>query len=371
MFAGGSEEHLIERSSVILVEKSPNARRIEIIRESAKNMNIFLTGGTGLVGSHVAEEAVARGHHVKALAREGSDTKFLDSLGVELVWGDLADVEALRKGVAGCDLVINCAAKVGDWGSLAEFRELNVVALQKLLDAMVDAGTKRFVHVSSLGVYEGRDHFGTDESTPPAANSLDAYTRSKCEAEALVLEYHRTKGLPAAIVRPGFIYGERDRTVLPKMLVNMKRGILSYFGSGDQALNCIYVKNLVFAIFLAAEKPEAVGEVFNITDGEKISKKDFIGTAARLAGLKEPTRHIPLRLAWVLAVAVEKIAKARGRKTAPLINKARYKFLGLNLDYSIDKARRVLGYHPPYDWKTGLERAVADVAPKVLGPRQS
>jgi len=330
-------------------------------------MKIFLTGGTGLVGSHVAEEAVARGHQVKALAREGSDTKFLESLGVELVRGDLADFESLSRGVAGCDLVINCAAKVGDWGTLDEFRELNVVALRKLLDAMTAAGTKRFVHVSSLGVYEGRDHFGTDETTPPAVNSLDAYTRSKCEAEALVLEYHKTKGLPAAIVRPGFIYGERDRTVLPKMLVNMRRGILSYFGSGDQALNCIYVKNLVAAIFLAAEKPEAVGEVFNVTDGQRISKRDFIGTTARLAGLKEPTRHIPLKLAWVLAVVVEKIARARGRKTAPLINKARYKFLGLNLDYSIDKARNVLGYQPPYDWKTGLERAVADVAPKVLG----
>jgi nucleoside-diphosphate-sugar epimerase len=337
------------------------------IRQKVENMTVFITGGTGLVGSHVAEEAVARGMKVKALAREGSEVAFLQSLGVELVKGDLADPAALAKGVADCDLVINCAAKVGDWGTLAEFRELNVVALEKLLDAMVAAKTPRFVHVSSLGVYEGRDHFGSDETTPPAANSLDAYTRSKCEAEALVLKYHQEKGLKAAVVRPGFIYGERDRTVLPKMLVNMKRGILRYFGTGEQALNCVYVKNLVAAIFLASEKPEAVGEVFNITDGERVTKKDFIGTTARLAGLKEPTRHVPLKLAWVLALVVEKIARLRGRKTAPIINKARFKFLGLNLDYSIEKARRVLGYKPPYDWRNGLERAVREVAPRVLG----
>ena len=134
-------------------------------------MTVFLTGGTGLVGSHVAEEAVARGWHVKALAREGADTRFLEKLGVELVRGDLADSAAMKSGVEGCDIVINCAAKVGDWGTLEEFRSLNVVALKKLLDAMVDAKTKRFVHVSSLGVYEGRDHFGTDETTPPATNS--------------------------------------------------------------------------------------------------------------------------------------------------------------------------------------------------------
>lgn len=329
-------------------------------------MTVFLTGGTGLVGSHVAEEAVARGWHVKALAREGADTRFLEKLGVELVRGDLADSAALKSGVEGCDIVINCAAKVGDWGTLEEFRSLNVVALKKLLDAMVEAKTKRFVHVSSLGVYEGRDHFGTDETTPPAANSLDAYTRSKCEAEALVLQYVTEKGLQASVVRPGFIYGERDRTVLPKMLVNMRRGILRYFGSGDQALNCVYVKNLVSAIFLAGEKLEAIGEVFNITDGEHVSKKDFIGTTARLAGLKEPTRHIPLKLAWILALVVERIARLRGRKTPPIINKARFKFLGLNLDFSIEKARRVLGYEPPYTWQNGLQRAVAEVAPRVL-----
>src|SRR4051812_12087227 len=90
---------------------------------------IFLTGATGLVGSHVAEEAVRRGHKVRALVRASSDTRFLDSLGVEKVPGDLEDAESLRRGVAGADWVINCAAKVGDWGPLEEFRRLNVDAL--------------------------------------------------------------------------------------------------------------------------------------------------------------------------------------------------------------------------------------------------
>src|SRR5262249_40517730 len=159
--------------------------------------------------------------------------------------GDLEDPDALRAGVSGADWVFNCAAKVGDWGRLEDFRRLNVEALRHLLDASCDAGIRRFVHVSSLGVYEGRDHYRTDETTPPAANSLDAYTRSKSEAEALVRDYHRDRGLPASVVRPGFIYGERDRTVLPKLLLNLRRGTFAYFGSGEQILNCIYVKNLV------------------------------------------------------------------------------------------------------------------------------
>jgi nucleoside-diphosphate-sugar epimerase len=347
---------------------------------------IFVTGATGLVGSHVVEAARARGDRVRALVRSTSDTRWLDGQGVEKVEGDLSDAQALARGVAGVDLVINCAARVGDWGSLDEFRKLNVDALRLLLDAATRADVGRFVHVSSLGVYEGRDHFGTDETTPPAIQSLDAYTRSKTEAEILVLCYagkvkagdallealpyvkeqlaraEACEGrLPAAIVRPGFIYGERDRTVLPKLLTNLKRGTFAYFGSGEQALNCIYVKNLVKGIMLAADRPEAVGEVFNLTDGARVSKKEFVGTVAELAGLKAPTRRIPKGLAKVLAGLVEKIAKARGAKNPPLINKARYKFLGLNLDYSIAKAERVLGYAPDYTTRQGLERAVKDV----------
>ncbi len=322
---------------------------------------IFLTGGSGLVGSHVAEEAIKRGHKVKALVRPSSDTKFLDSLGVEKVIGDLADADALRRGVEGADWVVNSAAKVGDWGSLEEFRRINVEAFRLLLDAACDAQIERFVHVSSLGVYEGRDHFGSDETVPTAAQALDGYTRSKVEAEALALEYVKNRGLKLTAVRPGFIYGERDRTVLPKLLNSLRSGVFRYFGSGDQALNCIYVRNLVQAIFLAAESPTAVGEVFNITDGKRVSKKEFVGTVAKFAGLKEPKRHIPLWLARLLANLLERRAIRKGATTPPLVNKARYKFLGLNLDFSVEKARRVLGYDPQFTTEQGLKAAIADL----------
>lgn len=328
---------------------------------SSSAKTIFVTGGTGLVGSHVVEKAIKCGHTVRCLVRATSDTKWLTAWGVDLIEGDLADAGALRAGVDGADWVFNCAAKVGDWGTLEEFRKLNVEAFRLLLDAASDAKVERFVHVSSLGVYEGRDHFGTDETTPPAADSLDAYTRSKTEAEALALSYYKQRGLPVAIIRPGFIYGERDRTVIPKLLKAL-RGTFAYFGSGDQALNCIYVKNLVHAIFLAAEVPGAVGEVFNVTDGARVSKKQFIGRVAELAGLKPPRRRIPRWLAGFLASRMEARAKRRGATEPPLINKARYKFLALNLDYSIEKARRVLGYDPPYTTEQGLQAAMADQA---------
>ena len=353
---------------------------------SSESKTIFVTGGTGLVGSHAVEEALRRGHKVRALVRAGSDTTWLDRWGVEKVPGDLEDRDALRRGVEGADWVFNCAAKVGDWGELDEFRRLNVAALRLLLDASMMAGVSRFVHVSSLGVYEGRDHHGTDETTPPALNSLDAYTRSKTEAEVLALAYLGNlgprpiglddlpfvqeqlaeaatpiRGLPVVVLRPGFIYGERDRTVLPKLLTRLRSRVFAYFGSGNQALNCIYVKNLVHAIFLAAESPDAVGQVFNLTDGARVSKREFVGGVARLAGLPEPRRKIPLWLARLLSKVLERRARRKRATEPPLINAARYKFLGLHLDYSIEKARRVLGYEPPFTTEEGLRASVADL----------
>ena len=168
----------------------------------------------------------AAGHRVRALVAVDQRHRAGSTSGASRRSpGDLEDAEALRRGVAGADWVFNCAAKVGDWGTLEEFRRLNVEALRLLLDAATEPRVERFVHVSSLGVYEGRDHYGTDETVPPPPSSLDAYTRSKAEAEALVLELlARSAGLPAAVVRPGFIYGARDRTVLPKLLDDLRRG---------------------------------------------------------------------------------------------------------------------------------------------------
>src|SRR3954451_16156130 len=98
--------------------------------ETSRPKTIFLTGATGLVGSHAVEEALRRGHRVRALVRASSDTRWLDAWGVEKVPGDLADAAALRDGVQGADWAFNCAAKVGDWGTLEEFRRLNVDALR-------------------------------------------------------------------------------------------------------------------------------------------------------------------------------------------------------------------------------------------------
>ena len=112
-----------------------------------------LTGATGLLGSHIAEQLVERGDKVRALVRPTSDTTFLRGLGAELVEGDLSDSASLRRAVAGADVVYHCAAKVGDWGAWRSFQSLVVDATANVLEACRQEGVGRVLHVSSITVY--------------------------------------------------------------------------------------------------------------------------------------------------------------------------------------------------------------------------
>lgn len=322
-------------------------------------MPIYLiTGATGFVGSHVADVAVKHGT-VRALARPGSDTTHLEAIGATIVRGDLSDAEALRRAADGVDYVIHCAAKVGDWGPVGDYRQVNVEGLRSLLEAVRGKPLKRFVHLSSLGVYEARHHYGTDESEPLPAHHIDGYTQSKVECEKLALDEFRKHQTPITILRPGFIYGPRDRTVLPRLAERLAKKSIIYMSRGKHVLNTTYISNLVEAIFLAADHPKALGEVFNITDGEFVTKKRFFETIADGLGLPRPKMSIPLFLAKPLARWRENVFRRKNAPNPPLITQATVKFAGLNLDFSIGKARTVLGYDPKVGFDEGMKAALA------------
>lgn len=317
---------------------------------------LLVTGGTGLVGSHIIESAIGRGIKTRTLVRASSDRQWLDSLGTEIIEGDLEDVDAVKKAVEGVSQIVHCAAKVGDWGPVEDYRAVNVRGLENLLNAAESGGDlKRFVHISSLGVYPAGDHHGTDETEPVSTLGIDGYTLTKVEAERLVKEHIRNRNLPAVILRPGFIYGPRDRTVLPRIFERLRMKKFAYLGSGENLMNNTYVANLVDAVFLAIERDDAVGECYNIADGRLVSKKEFISTIAEFGGYEQPTKHVPLPVAKCLAKVMEGTWKLLGKKEAPLLSGARIKFLGYNLDYSIAKARRELGYDPRVDFRDGMK----------------
>jgi nucleoside-diphosphate-sugar epimerase len=296
----------------------------------------------------------------RVIVRNPDAAAWLSESGVEVVTGDMTDADSLVRAVQGVTVVVHCAAKVGDWGPVEDYRDVNVKGLEALIDAACGNGSlKRFVHISSLGVYAARDHHGTDETEPPNREGIDGYTLTKVESEDLARDRFTAGGFPLVVLRPGFVYGPRDRTVIPRLIQRLATGGFKYLGSGEQLLNNVYIDNLVDAVFLAVSRDDVLGEVFNITDERLVTKREFIGTIARGAGLAEPTKSVPLGVAKILATAMEATWKLLGKQEAPLLSGARIKFLGLNLDFDIGKARRELGYEPSVDFVEGMERTMS------------
>ncbi len=321
----------------------------------------LVTGATGFIGSHLAEACLARGWQVRTLVRPTSDTRLLERLGVTLIPGDIVDPDACREAVAGADVVVHAAAKVGDWGDVDTYRIVNVEGLRNLLEACRGRPIARFIQLSSLGVYAARHHHGTDETEPAATKHIDGYTQSKAEAEQLALGFQRDAGIPVVVLRPGFVYGPRDRTILPRLVDGLRRKQLRYLGGAQRVLNTLYVGNLVEAVFLAVENPGAIGQIFNLTDSEPVTRQRFLETIAERLELPKPrVRPVPLWFPKALTWYLESAARRRGDARPPRLTQARLKFLCYNLDFSTARAQRELGYRPRYTFEDGMREALAE-----------
>jgi nucleoside-diphosphate-sugar epimerase len=255
------------------------------------------------------------------------------------------------------DYVVHAAAHVGDWGPAERYRQRNVFALEHLINAARRCQVRRWIQISSLGIYPARDHFGTDESTPPDLGGLDGYTRTKAEAEVLLNRHIQEDAFPAVILRPGFIYGPGDRHVLPRIINKFQAGKMKLIGDGQKKLNNTSVDNLADAVVLALDHPDACGETFNIRDQRLVTRQEYISTISDFLGVPYP-RAVPVPVARLLVVFVERLAKLRGATEAPFVTRASIKFLSQNLDFSIEKAKRVLNYSPRDDFQSGMQQAL-------------
>lgn len=314
-----------------------------------------------MVGRCCVRSLLDAGYPVQAMVRPKADRAVLDGVPVQWVEADLADPETLPAALADADYVVHAAAHVGDWGPAEAYRAINVVALEHMLHAVANHGRlRRWIQISSLGVYPARHHYGTDETELPDLAGLDGYTRTKAEAEIVINRHVAEHGLPAVVLRPGFIYGPGDRHALPRIVQRIEQGKMRFLGRGERVLNNTAVGNLCDAIRLAIDNPEIDGETFNIRDERLVTREEFIHTVADYLGKPHP-KHVPEWVGRALVGPIEGWARLRGRATSPALTRAQLKFMTLNLDYSITKAKRSLGYQPRIDFREGIIEALDDV----------
>jgi nucleoside-diphosphate-sugar epimerase len=316
-------------------------------------LRIAVTGGTGYTGGRLIERLRGRGHEVRALARPDAQRPPTD--GVVWVEGDLAQPEALARLVEGTDAVAHVAAVYRTAGHPdSYYRDVNVGGTERLLEASARAGVARFVHTSTVGVHGDVKTPPADETAPFAPG--DIYQETKAEAENLAMRFHRDRGLPVAVVRPGAIYGPGERRLL-KLFRAIARGRYAVVGSGRPHYHLVYIDDLLDGYELALTHPAAAGEAFIVAGPRSVSQSDLaLSIASATGGRVLPFRipAAPLQFAGDLCEAI-----CVSLEIDPPLHRRRVDFWTKNRSFSIAKARRLLGYDPKVDVEDGLARTAA------------
>ena len=325
-------------------------------------MNL-LTGATGLLGSHIAAKLRAAGRDVRALVRPSSDTSFLDGIGVGKAVGDITDPDSLPAALDGVQTVYHIAARVGDWGPWEDFVAVTIEGTQNMVEAAARAGVKRFLHISSISAYGHPDGEGLvlDETAPLGYNlhKWSYYSRAKVEAEKVVWAAHERGDVPVTVIRPSWLYGERDRASMPRLIGAITAGKAKLIGDGTNRLNLTYAGNEADGCILAAESPKAAGQAYNLCNDGEITQAEYLNKIAGNIGATPVTRKVPYKVAYSAAFLMELFGHMFGRKSPPLVTRYSVWLIGRRCFFSAEKITRELGYTPAVGYDEGISRAVA------------
>jgi nucleoside-diphosphate-sugar epimerase len=332
-------------------------------------MNL-VTGATGLLGSHIVEQLRRRGLPVRVLVRPGSDRSWLETQDVEFVEGDLTNPASLRPACAGVDVVYHAAAKVGDWGPWDEFQRVTIDGTRNVIEASIAAGVRRLVHISSISVYGYYTDEQTIDETWKTAYKLYRwayYSRSKVAAEQLAWEAYKSGRIEVAIIRPSWIYGERDRVTIARLYRMVREGQAKILGRGDNQLNVVYAGNVAEGAVLAATAPEANGQVFNCSNDGEITQQEYFDLLAKACDAPPVRRHVPYRLAYAAGFMLECVGRLFRWRKPPFVTRYAVWLMGRRSYFSAEKARRVLKWQPQVTYDVGVPRTVKWYREQVNG----
>jgi nucleoside-diphosphate-sugar epimerase len=321
----------------------------------------FVTGATGLLGSHIAEQLVQSGQPVRALVRPGSNTDFLRRLGVGIHLGRLEDADSLRSGMASAGVVFHAASKVGDWGEWYEFHRDVVEGTRNVLRAASQADVRRGVLVRSTSAYghppPGSAAITESQTLGQRLWLWDYYTRAKVLAERIAWEYASKTSLEITVIRPSWIYGPRDRTSIHRLAQAFASGWACLIGDGSNRINSVYAGNVAEACCLAADARHAAGEAYNVTSDGPITQAEYLNAFADALGLPRPRRRVPYRIAFATAFMLEAAYRTVGARRPPFITRYAVWLLGRDTLYDSRKAQLELGWQPRVGYAEGIRRA--------------
>jgi nucleoside-diphosphate-sugar epimerase len=321
-------------------------------------MKALVTGGGGFLGGAVVRLLHARGDSVRSLTR--SAYPWLDELGVEQSLGDLADLAAVERAVAGCDIVFHVAAKAGVWGRYSDFYNTNVTGTENVITACRKHGVRKLVYTSTPSVvHDGKDIEGGNESLPYPKHFEAHYQETKAIAEQAALAANGAD-LATVSLRPHLIFGPSDPHLVPRVLAKAREGKLRRIGSRPVMVDVTYIDNAADAHILAADRLDVgaacAGKAYFISNGEPVELWAFIDRVLAEAGLPPVTRRIS---AWKARLAGRVLEWAYWLLRLPG-EPPMTRFVATQMStshwYDISAAKRDLGYEPKVSVEEGLRR---------------
>jgi nucleoside-diphosphate-sugar epimerase len=324
-------------------------------------MRLLVTGGTGFIGSHLAEEGRRRGAEVVVLGlterpEERANAELLARRGVEIVPGSITDAELCRRAAQGATHVFHLAVAMREGGKSDEFFErVNLDGTQQLLDAAGAGGVQRFVYCGTIGIYGHRAPGITSETSPLRPGNI--YERTKVAAERMVREQAPAAGVPFTILRPADVYGPRDQRLL-KLFRGVSRGRFPLFGNGRGRRHMVYVDDVVSAFFAACERTEAVGQAMIVAGPRPCTLAELIEEVRVATGSPRFGRRLPLGPMLAAAAVVEDVCQAI--HVDPPIYRRRMDFFTSDSAFDTSLAQRLLAWTPRVELAEGVRRTAED-----------
>ena len=326
-------------------------------------MKIFMTGATGFIGGATARHLVEQGHEVTCLVRDRSRSGDLETIGCEIVDGDLSSRPRLAEQMKGHDALLHNAA-IYEVGIPKEriplLRKANVEGTANTLEAALEAAIPRVLYVSTCAVF-GNTHGETatesfrrpDLDSPGGLEFTSVYEETKYEAHQIALNLVKTRNLPCVIVQPGGVYGPEDHSELGSTIHQFLDGKLPMVPFPEFGTGLTHVEDIAAGIALALDKGE-VGECY-ILNADNFTMRQALEVVGEITGKNVPKRSMPTALLKALRPIGPLVGKIMDQppNLAELISSAD----GVTFWADASKARTELGWHPR-DIRTGLRQTL-------------
>ncbi len=325
--------------------------KTEYVKPDARQV-AMITGSTGAIGPFVVRRLLLAGYSVRVLVRSKTPSGVIPSEVISFN-GDINDRNSLQEPLRGVDVVLHLAAKLHinspDPNLRREYWRVNVDGTRCVAEAASDAGVKRFVHFSTINVY-GPSTFPDvlDETSPLNCDSW--YAQTKRESEQIVLDL-----LPATVLRMAAVYGPRMKGKYPRLLAALRKGLYLPIGPGQNRRTLVHQEDVAQAVLLAATHPRAIGQTYNVSDGEIHTLDEIVAAMCHALGQRAPRKRIPVALAKACAAVVDTGSVCLRHR--PFARATVNKILE---DMAIDagKIQSQLGYLPRYDLRRGWSTVV-------------